>query len=107
MSIENLVKSTKDFVVNNKGFCVATTLFTLTAIADSYSTITGIKAGGQEGNSVVKFYMDTLGLETGSISMKLLAASLVIPWSRYTRSNFLLYAHSVGQTLAAATWYLL
>lgn len=103
MILENIINSTKEFVKNNKEFCVSVAALAAAGAADVYVTSASMTNLSEEGNLMFRHMLENYGT-LGLIVPKLLAAPLFIYIARKTKRNYLLAIPAISYTLGALSW---
>jgi len=110
MKLEAIVDQSKHFLDKSKEYYAAATVFALGATFDTYATITGLNYGeSEEGNPLIKFFMDNIGVESGVIGVKLGITALFIYYYKSEPKTIkgFLYVAGIAQGIAGSTWYIM
>jgi len=100
--LERIVQKGLNFVKENKNYLIAASFFTLANLADTVTTSYAVNSGLQEGAPLMKYFVETYGLNNAGIikmGLGLGVVGLLYPLKGRTRIS---YAAGIGITGLAA-----
>jgi len=100
MGLESAIRSTKNFLKENKGFCIGATLMITAGIIDSYITSQLIKDVNEELMPYGRFFLSKFG-PIGLYYGKAIACALIASFSKISKKNYPMYIASGVWTLAS------
>jgi len=109
MGLKSKLKLVNQFAKGKKGFLLASSLFTLAAVGDAYTTVRGLELLGDaasEINPIINYLIDNFGITKGVVSHKLIFGVPLLAYSGFKNTlgkNYNLGLLGLAQGVFACT----